>query len=86
MLDVSNSQLVSLPTSIQKLIQLEELNLCDNRLTELPQSEIDDLKKLTRLDVRGNPLSSDGIHVPEMIKKKGMASSVITGGCGDNFQ
>ena len=84
-LDVSNNQLVSLPTSIQKLNQLEELYLYDNRLTELP-SEIVDLRKLRRLGVRGNPLSSDEIHVPEMIKKEGMTSSVIAGGCGDNFQ
>ena len=77
--------MVSLPTSIQKLNQLEELHLNGNELTEL-SSEIGDLKELRRLDVSGNPLSSDAIHVPEMIKKKGMTSSVITGGCGDNFQ
>ena len=103
------NQLVSLPTSIQKLNQLEELHLYDNRLTELP-SEIGDLKELWRLDVSnnqlvslptsilklnqlklrwldvsGNPLSMDAMHVLEM-KKKGMTSSVITGGCGNNFQ
>ena len=77
--------MVSLPTSIQKLNQLEKLHLYGNRLTELP-SEIVDLKKSMRLGVCGNPLSSDEIHVPEMIEKKGMTSSVITGGCGDNFQ
>ena len=81
---MSNNQLVSLPTSIQKLNQLEELNLNGNKLTELP-SEIGDLKKLWWLDVSGNPLSMDAIHVLEM-KKKGRTSWVITGGCGDNFQ
>ena len=83
-LDVSYNQLVSLPTSIQKLNQLEELHLSGNKLTELP-SEIGDLKELRRLDVSGNPLSMDAIHVLEM-KKKGMTRSVITGGCGNNFQ
>ena len=81
---MSNNQLVSLPTSIQKLHQLEKLHLYDNRLTELP-SEIGDLKELRRLDVSGNPLSMDAIHVLEM-NKKGMTSSVITGGCENNFQ
>ena len=60
---MSNNQLVSLPTSIQKLNQL----------------------KLRWLDVSGNPLSMDAMHVLEM-KKKRMTSSVITGGCGNNFQ
>ena len=62
--------------------RLEKLHLYGNRLTELP-SEIVDLKKSMRLGVCGNPLSSDEIHVPQMIEKKGMTSSVITGGCGD---
>ena len=83
-LDVSSNQLVSLPTSMQKLNQLEELYLNDNRLTELP-SEIGDLKKLEWLDVSGNLLRSDAIHALEM-KKKEITSSVITGGCGDDFQ
>ena len=78
------NQLVSLPTSIQKLNQLESLDLSDNKLTELP-SEISDLKELRSLDVSGNPLYMVAIHVPEM-KKKGMTGSVITGGCGNNFQ
>ena len=81
---MSNNQLISLPTSIQKLNQLEQLYLSGNRLTELP-SEIGDLKELWRLDVSGNPLSMDAIHVLEK-KKKGRTISVITGGCGDNFQ
>ena len=81
---MSHNQLVSLPTSIQKLNQLDGLNLAGNKLTELP-SEIGDLKELKSLDVSGNPLSMDAIQLLEM-KKKGMTSSVITGGCGNNFQ
>ena len=83
-LDMSFNQLVSLPISIQKLNQLEVLHLNNNKLTELP-SEIGDLKELRWLEVSGNPLSMDAIHVLEM-KKKEMTSSVITGGCGNNFQ
>ena len=79
-----NNQLVSLPTSIQKLNQLQGLDLSGNKLTELP-SAIGDLKKLRRLDVSGNPLSMDAIHALEM-KKMGMTISVVTGWCGNNFQ
>ena len=54
---MSYNQLVSLPTSIQKLNQLEWLYLARNKLTELP-SEIGDLKKLRSLDVTDNQLVS----------------------------
>ena len=83
-LNVSHNQLVSLPTSIQKLNQLEELHLYGNKFTELP-SEIGDLKKLRSLNVRYNPLLSDVILALEM-EKKGMTSLVVAGGCGNNFQ
>ena len=57
-------QLVSLPTSIQKLNKLEELNLSGNKLTELP-SEIGDLKELRRLYVSNNQL----VSLPTSIQK-----------------
>ena len=79
-----NNQLASLPTSMQKLNQLEKLDLSGNRLTERP-SEIGDLKELRWLDVSGNPLSMDAIDVLEM-KKMGMTRSVIRGRCGNTFQ
>ena len=78
---MSINQLVSLPISIQKLNQLEELHLSHNKLTELP-SEIGDLLALRRLDVSGNPLPSDAIHFLEK-KIKVMTSTFIKGGCGD---
>ena len=84
LLDVSHNQLVSLPTSIQKLNQLKELHLDGNRLTVLP-SEIGDLRKQWWLDVSGIPLPSNAIHAVEM-KIKGMTSTFIKGGCGDNCQ
>ena len=76
-LDVSNNQLVSLPTNIQKLNQLEGLYFSGNKLTELP-SEIGDLKELRWLDVSGNPLTSDAKHVLET-KIKGMTGTFIKG-------
>ena len=74
---MSSNQLVSLPTSIQKLNQLEELHLSGNKLTELP-SEIGDLKELRRLTVSGNPLTSDAKHFLET-KIKGMTGTFIKG-------
>ena len=81
---MSFNQLVSLPTSIQKLSQLGGLRVNNNKLAELP-CEIGDLKQLTILDVSGNPLPSDAIHVLEM-KIKGMTSRFMKGGCGDCCQ
>ena len=83
-LRLRNNNLTELPTSIIKLKNLIGLHLYFNKLKELP-SEIGDLKELRRLDVSGNPLSMDAIHVLEM-KKKGMTGSVIRGRCGNTFQ
>ena len=79
---MSNNQLVSLPTSIQKLNRLTALHLNNNKLTELPSEIGDLLKELMWLEVSGNPLSMDAMHVLVRLemKKKGMTSSVITGG------
>ena len=74
---MSHNQLVSLPTSIQKLNQLEELDLSANKFTELP-SEIGDLKALRKLNVSGNPLTSDAKHFLET-KIKGMTGTLIKG-------
>ena len=74
---VSNNQLVSFPTCIQKLNQLEELHLSDSKLTELP-SEIGDLQELRKLNVSGNPLTSDAKHFLET-KIKGRTAMFITG-------
>ena len=61
---MSMNQLVFLPTSIQKLNQLEWLDLSGNKLTELP-SEIGDLKELRTLNVRKNQL----VSLPTSIQK-----------------
>ena len=74
---MSHNQLVSLPTSIQKLNKLEELDLSANKFTELP-SEIGDLKALRKLYVSGNPLTSDAKHFLET-KIKGMTGMFIKG-------
>ncbi|CAH3019105.1 unnamed protein product, partial [Porites evermanni] len=49
-LSVNNNQLVGLPTSIQRLTKLEELDLNGNKLTDLP-AEISDLRELRQLSV-----------------------------------
>ena len=54
-LSMSNSQLVGLPTSIQRLTKLEELDLSGNKLTEIP-AEISDRRELRELWVRNNQL------------------------------
>ena len=82
---MSFNQLVSLPTSIQKLSQLGGLHVNNNKLTELPFESGDLIKQLTILDVSGNPLPSDAIHVLEM-KIKRMTSRFMKGGCGDCCQ
>ena len=75
MLNVSNNQLVGLPTSIQKLNSLRWLYLDGNNLTELPAG-IGDLKKLVRLSVGGNPLTVDAIKVALKLEKRGLYTDV----------
>jgi hypothetical protein len=43
-----------LPDTVGNLKNLEQVSLVDNQLQTLPQS-IKDLKKIERLDLRGNP-------------------------------
>ena len=68
---MSNNQLVSLPTSIQKLNQLWKLDLYDNRLTELP-SEIVGLKELRWLSVSGNQLVSVPTNIQKLNQLQGL--------------
>ena len=63
-LNVSNNQLVGLPTSIQKLNRLGMLYLDGNNLTELPAG-IGDLKELLMLKVSNNQL----VGLPTSIQK-----------------
>ena len=61
-----NNQLVGLPTSIQRLTKLEELDLSENKLTELP-SEISDLRELS---VIRNPLTVHSVRRALMLRRK----------------
>ena len=61
-----NNQLVGLPTSIQRLTQLEELDLSGNKLTEL-RSEISDLRELS---VIRNPLTVHAVRRALMLRRK----------------
>ncbi len=56
-LDLSSSELTSLPAEIGQLTALTQLNLRDNRLTSLP-AEIGQLTALTQLNLRDNRLTS----------------------------
>ena len=60
LLDISNYELVHLPTSMKKLDYLEKLYLGYNKLTALP-TEIGDLKNLTEMYVRGNTFTVDAV-------------------------
>ena len=64
-----NNQLVGLPTSIQRLTKLEELDLSGNKLTELP-SEISDLRELRELSVIRNPLTVHAVRRALMLRRK----------------
>jgi hypothetical protein len=52
------------PDALRELANLTTLNLCQNKLTELPES-FGKLKELTTLDLGGNPLSA----VPDVLLK-----------------
>ena len=65
-----NNQLVGLPTSIQGLTKLEELDLSGNKLTKLP-SEISDLRELRTVDAvrRALKLRRKGVLVRGVVGK-----------------
>lgn len=54
-LDLSNNQLDRLPDNLWTLKHLEELNLSENNLTQLPIDKIDQLTRLKLLTLTGNP-------------------------------
>ena len=70
-----NNQLVGLPTSIQRLTQLEELDLSGNKLTEL-RSEISDLRELS---VIRNPLTVDAVRRALKLRRKGVLVRGVVG-------
>ena len=73
-----NNQLVGLPTSIQRLTQLEELDLSGNKLTEL-RSEISDLRELRELSVIRNPLTVDAVRRALKLRRKGVLVRGVVG-------
>ena len=66
---MSNNQLVGLPTSIQRLTKLEELDLSGNKLTELA-AEISDLRELRELWVRNNQLVGLPTSIQRLTKRE----------------
>ena len=75
---VSDNQLVGLPTSIQRMTELQWLLLDGNKLTELP-AEISDLRKLRELCVNRNPLTVDAIRRTLKLRKKGVGVYGVAG-------
>ena len=71
-----NNQLAGLPTSIQRLTQLEELDLSGNKLTEL-RSEISDLRELRELSVIRNPLTVHAVRRALKLRRKGYLYVVL---------
>ena len=67
-----NNQLVGLPTSIQRLTKLEELDLRGNKLTELPSeiSDLRELRELRELSVIRNPLTVHAVRRALMLRRK----------------
>ena len=75
LLDISNNELVHLPTSMKKLDYLEKLYLGYNKLTALP-TEIGDLTNLKEMYVRGNPFTVDAVRYVLKLEKKGMHTDI----------
>jgi Leucine-rich repeat (LRR) protein len=61
---VTDNRLISLPTSISRLVRLRELHLRNNRITALPDA-IGSLVELRQIDLRGNPI----VHLSENLLK-----------------
>ena len=70
LLNISNYELVHLPTSMKKLDYLEKLYLGYYKLTALP-TEIGDLRNLTEMYVRGNTFAVDAVRYLLELAKKG---------------
>ena len=64
-LDLSDQHIRLLPKEISLLINLEELRLRNDDLTELPE-EIGDLGKLRILDLSGNPIRHLPVHFKDL--------------------
>ncbi|MBK6830009.1 MAG: leucine-rich repeat domain-containing protein [Flavobacteriales bacterium] len=64
-LDLSDQHIGLLPREIALLINLEELRLHNDDLTELPE-EIGDLRKLRILDLSGNPIRHLPVHFKDL--------------------
>jgi Leucine-rich repeat (LRR) protein len=62
-LEINNSNLVSLHPSIFSLTNLEVMVVRDNKLTEIPK-EISNLRKLIFINLMGNKIS----NIPDSIK------------------
>ena len=67
--------MVGLPTSIQRLTKLEELDLRGNKLTELP-SGISDLRELS---VIRNSLTVDAVTRALKLRRKGVLVRGVVG-------
>lgn len=63
-IDLSRKELITIPGSITKLVNLTFLDLSNNQLTTIPDS-ITKLVNLTSLDLEGNPLENPPLEVCE---------------------
>lgn len=67
-LDLSENQLLELPSNVEQLENLESLNLRENNLSDLP-SGLGNLKKLKRLLIKDNNLDK---KLVDAVKEKGV--------------